>query len=363
MFSAAVCFLLSGHGVAQQLFPDGAGWYQPHPQGDIYVTAGRGAHWRDAIPDIPKSYYLDSIFFLNSSTGWLAMVGPRDPQHPHSDEMGGTEFALKIAFTTNSGAAWSIWDVRLVNASFPYAEIGGRASLWFVDSEHGWLNLGCGGNTAFPCGNLLAKKDGGHTWEFLPHGESGQVSFVSAARGWIVGGPGDQHVYGTQDGGQSWQDVSPEAPSDFGLVVSPVFLPVVIEDRGDVFLPAIFTTERGSTFVLFSAVDNGREWKPYIRTPIHRGNWLEFSVLGKDLLTAEISDQSLTLTTITPSGTSSSRHGQVPWSPWPAGFANVERFSMTDRDHGWATVWFDGGTGPKLFATANGGLSWADVTP
>jgi len=365
-----VSLAFSSLSIAQQLFPDGAGWYLSR---DLYLTTNWGAHWQDITPPAPKdyTYALSSVFFLNGSTGWVFLVGSDDPKHIRLDERGDEILNLKVASTTDSGATWSIGDATLPDYRHPLTPLTGVFNVWFVDTQHGWMNMMAReGNTAFPNGVLLKTKDGGHTWELEPTapGYFGQLSFATTNSGWLVGGPGNQHVYATGNGGKTWRDVSPKAPPELGPRVSPVFLPVSFQNAKQVFLPATYSVEKGTTFVLFSTQDNGRTWKRHITVPF--GNFLVFNVVGSNLVTAEMSKQSLTLTTITPAGETSKQNAEVPWVPWPSGVdmkgnrvleaANVVRFIMTNQNHGWALI----GMGDyRLFATDNGGRSWTDVTP
>ena len=66
--------------MAQQLFPDGAGWYRAsgYPstaaQRRLYWTPDWGAHWQDITPPIPDRYQLGAIFFLDRSSGWVFLI-------------------------------------------------------------------------------------------------------------------------------------------------------------------------------------------------------------------------------------------------------------------------------------------------
>jgi photosystem II stability/assembly factor-like uncharacterized protein len=362
-----VSLAFSSLSIAQQLFPDGAGWYQSR---DLYLTTNWGAHWKDITPQIPKGYKLYSVFFLDGSTGWVFLVGS-NPEHPQYDGYGEEITGLKIAFTTSAGASWSTWDIRLPDYRHPFPALAGNFNVWFVDAEHGWMNMDIPSSANFADGALLATKDEGHTWVLVPgdSGGSGQVSFVTVNKGWIVGGPGSQHVYATGNGGKTWRDVSPKAPPELGPRVSPVYLPASFQNAKQVFLPATYSVEKETTFVLFSTQDNGRTWKRHITVPF--GNFLVFNVVGSNLVTAEMSKLSLTLTTITPAGETSRQQADVPTVPWPLGMesnpgscaSDVYRLMMTDQDHGWAFLNCAASGSDELLATDNGGRSWTDVTP
>ncbi len=361
-----LCLLLSRVAVAQQLFPDGAGWFA---RGDaIYLTPSWGTQWREITPPVPKGYSRSAVFFLDGTTGWVFLVGSDDPEHPKRDQSGTEIVGLKIAATTDSGATWSTWDARLPDYRHPLAPIAGKFTVWFTDSDHGWMNMELPSSANFALGALLATRDGGHSWQELPNGPGvrGDVAFATAKSGWIVGGPGQEHVYNTEDGGKNWQEVFPKAPPDLGPKPSHFYLPVHFQGRKQVFLPAIYSLESASTFVLFSTQDRGDKWKRIVTVSIASGNWLVSDVVGSNLVTAEIANQSFTLTTFTAAGETSKQQATVPSVPYSLAStatcpAEVYRLIMTDQNRGWALITCpaDGG----VLLTQNGGRSWTDVTP
>lgn len=153
-------------------------------------------------------------------------------------------------------------------------------------------------STAIAGGALLATNDGGHTWSLMPHdpGISGEVSFLTVNIGCVVVGPGQEHIFSTENGGKTWQEVTPKIPPEFGAIVTYVCFPVAFQNSREVLLPVVYTTENRPTYVLFSTKDGGRTRSRRIAIPIKSGNWLEYAVVGRGVVTADLSDLTLTLT-------------------------------------------------------------------
>lgn len=225
-------------------------------------------------------------------------------------------------------------------------------------------------STAIAGGALLATNDGGHTWSLMPHdpGISGEVSFLTVNIGCVVVGPGQEHIFSTENGGKTWQEVTPKIPPEFGAIVTYVCFPVAFQNSREVLLPVVYTTENRPTYVLFSTKDGGRIWSRRIAIPIKSGNWLEYAVVGRGVVTADLSDLTLTLTLtrVAPGGERGTARARVPTVSSSSSMRDVcqpalYRLILPDADHGWVLTSCPVSRG--LLATQDGGRSWKEVTP
>ena len=203
---ALVCFtgIASAMTKPMGLVAPGVGWAV---QGDCVLlwTNDDGAHWTDITPHDPSSREIAGVSFLDASRGWV-LFAVRDEES--NDQTG-----FNLASTTNGGASWMV--TRLTpppsdtNVLFPYGEI------FFLDAADGWMNLVTG---------LLATTDGGKTWNPIVEanggGGYGPIRFTDRQNGWIAGGPDEEHLYITHDGGRHWKDVVVPAPRSISRLFS-----------------------------------------------------------------------------------------------------------------------------------------------
>lgn len=366
--------------MAQQLFPDGAGWYREsgYPstaaQRRLYWTSDWGAHWHDITPSVPDRYQLGQIFFLDRSRGWVFLVplcGARNG-FAHAD----LQARLKLAFTRDSGKNWTTTDVRLPDSSRQLALAYGLGGVTFPDAKHGWARIGF----ADPQGAydllLLTTKDGGRSWKSLSHPPSklGGVRFSNAKHGWMTdASSGSLQVWRTEDGGQTWLDVSPSVPDTFGTAFGEYGIAVQSPKR--VSVAAYFISPSDHWVLLFVTEDQGRTWKREITLPT-RGGWNHdtLEVVGSSIIRGELSElsrealkQTLTLTTFTEKGVSNKQQAEAPSLPplpqsdLPACPTQIYGLRMADQNHGWAYV--QCGITDMLFATSDAGKSWSNVSP
>ena len=281
--------------IAQQLFPNGAGWYRESgyrstaAQRRLYWTSDWGAHWQDITPPIPDRYQLGQIFFLDRSRGWVFLVpfcgarnGFANPD-PHAK--------VKLAITADSGKSWTTSDVGLLDYTRPLSLGDGLGCVSFADAEHGWARIGF----ADPQGAydllLLATKDGGRNWTSLSHPPSklGCMRFSNAKDGWMTDpSSGTLRVWRTQDGGQTWLDVSPTVPDTFGRAFGDYGIEA--QSRKGVSVAGYFMSPSGDQVLLWLTKDEGVTWKREIALPT-RGGWNHdaLTVVGSSIVRGELS--------------------------------------------------------------------------
>ena len=333
--------------------------------GRLYWTADAGGQWKDITPAAASAdEVVASVCFLDTSTGWV-LLG-------HAD---GEESRFDLASTTNAGESWSIKPVKIPNldqAAFP---LGGHAHIDFVDSLHGWMNLDLQSSSAIHSGILFVTQDGGSTWSWPPQQQSaGPIRFINAHDGWILS-PGGYELYVTHDGGKSWRTLSLEAPPELPRPIGATYAMPTFDDSKRGFLRVSYSGPETSTstLVLFGSGDGGQTWK---LDRVFRGLppdtiMSPSTVSQSNLITAAISNQRLTLTTVAPGqktsaaiGAPSSTSADIGNFPYVAAASEL---SFVDSERGWVLT-SESNCGPNtgcgtLLATTDGGRAWAEITP
>src|SRR5271165_3694281 len=201
--AVALAPVLTNDSVAQtcppcaQMFAPGVG-YLTEP-GKLFWTTDNGSHWANVtLPAPVKQEQVLSLFFLNTSTGWVLFGEAGDPE-PNLD----------IASTNDAGASWSVMHVDLpVNPNEPIMPQG---DIDFTDVDHGWMNLTVESGSAFHLGELFRTVDGGKKWIRVgAPGTEGKVRFIDQRNGWVLNGMGE--LLATHDGGDNWKEVSVTPP-------------------------------------------------------------------------------------------------------------------------------------------------------
>ena len=159
--------------------------------GAILHTSDGGATWTNHFPAGHKYAGLQGVYTLDGKTVW-ATGGTRGIEPPIVDGWG------IVHKTTNAGLTWTITDVDLVGHQTFNFILGISAA----DAKTAWA---VGGEGKI----LLKTTDGGATWN--PQWEPGdnldlnEVYAVNSSTVWVAG---DNSIWRTTDGGQSW-DGSP----------------------------------------------------------------------------------------------------------------------------------------------------------
>ncbi len=156
----------------------------------LYRTRDGGFTWTQQDPDMPDGYenaqaMVFAPIFFNENDGVLPV------------RLFWEETATAFYVTEDGGETWIVG--LPVTMSGKYA-IASLQDFWVWD----------GG------GVIMLTNNGGGTWEFLPTNfEPGEtlaaLDFVSPSTGWVLTGDGEGHraLYGTTDGGQSWDALIP----------------------------------------------------------------------------------------------------------------------------------------------------------
>ena len=134
--------------------------------GRLLLTADGGASWREATPpDVTLTGA--AVAFLDPATGWVAELA--------SDAPG----AVRVAATTDGGRTWLIHQHTLFAPNDPAGQSRALAMHW-LGRDTGWLVVRQATSSNFNQGTLFGTQDGGASWQrlTLPGGEP--VYFISA---------------------------------------------------------------------------------------------------------------------------------------------------------------------------------------
>ena len=338
---------------AMHLVTQNTGWVAGRK--NLMLTQDAGQHWTDITPPAKTVGNIKSVFFLNTTEGWVAssFTGTTIQVSP----------SFAISRTSDAGATWT---TELLTDSF---EAGSTPiSLDFVDTLHGWLMLRAPSGSNFSRGVLLATTDGGTSWKTLPTPPiGGEVRFTSSSIGWIAGGPAGNQLYVTRDGGQSWQQQSVAVPAGVNDATTPIYqLPKFVNNREGT-LAVLFGKSGTSQLVVYGTKDGGMTW----------GEVNAVSV-GSDATTAATSVVDANTFFVAPGnrdGFTAALKGvqnkNAEFFSKLAPYEAVTALEFADEHNGWVLV--DGGhcavgktqcsQESKLLATSDGGNTLKDVTP
>ncbi len=158
-------------------------WTEWQTTGDLLYTTDGGSTW-NIHEDVTGR--LADVFFINENKGWIAVDDGR------------------VFKTNNGGDSWSE-----VSNEGQFHE-----RVFFVNENVGWL-----------IGSSVRRSiDGGETWETQDVGNVQGIHFLDEQTGWVCG---PQKIYGTNDGGNNWNELWSES---WGLGSS-IFKTVFFEDE------------------------------------------------------------------------------------------------------------------------------------
>ena len=167
--------------------------------GVLIRTTNGGAKWED-VPGFANyvgfaNYWVLSLCFINSKTGWLFTKG----YWSYMDNS-------KILKTTNGGESWITQDY--LYGDYTQRELN---SFSFVSSDVGYCCGDFEDNSDYLHSGIVYKTtNGGNNWTLIKRDTLTKfysVFFINKDTGWVGGwkGPnGDGALYKTTDGGNSW---------------------------------------------------------------------------------------------------------------------------------------------------------------
>lgn len=300
----------------------------------LYWTSDAGRTWKDVSPSymhsnqISTPVRLKDAYFVDALNGWALLSD-------WGDNADAPEIILSS--TKNGGMDWTT--DRIVVPDVDPEALDGYGNLFFLDHNIGWLNLGLASSSNFNSGLLFKTMDGGKTWKHVRDDPwiAAEVFFKNAEDGWIAGGPGDQDLFVSHDGGETWKKTILKTPDniDANSFAAPA-LPIFIGETG--FVPVTYAQphEKNGLVVVYSTSDFGKSWHEELTLPLSHG------VSGGRQ----------------PIGIIKSTKGSVtPILAETAIGSGVLQVKFVDNLDGWASTW------QGLLRTSDGGATWTDVSP
>lgn len=311
------------------------GWYLSFApsaqQFSLYRTDDGARHWAKQLQG-SSSFSRSAeqrpwLQFLDDTHGFISAGSP-----------------ARLYRTVDGGLHW-------INVALPDAR---QYSLTFSDPNHGWDLVNYSQGHGYSALALFATSDGGETWLQLPSPPSDTINIVfrTPSDGWAGSAgatatesesPGPSYIYGTRDGGRTWQRdllgvLTPGSPRPGALVC---------------LLPSAGLIVPAQDSVLVSS-DNGFSWRS--------------RALPIQLSAAPASGGELALVdqthwwTITPGANATLRKSSDSGATWVVVASNlpwITGLEVIDAEHAWGYVQITKPISTKLEQSADGGLTWS----
>ena len=308
----------------------------------VVRTSDGGSSWYNATPP-DFSGAPASPFFLDASTGWLAVSG--------SDPTTGT-----LYHTSDGGVTWS-------STTVPF----GGGSLHFIDGMHGWDLVGLNAGMSHEAVAIFRTSDGGATWsrvfvndpsvagstDSLPLvGDKSGITVLEGQHAWVTGSQPSSdfiYVYTSQDGGTSWAHQNLSIPAAYSGAMTGANLPVFFGNNEAVLAVLLFANANGSEFYI--SHDGGQSWSA--TTPVDQGGFLSVAS-ASDFF---VWDGSAPLNV--------SHDGGASWSKVTPNINikdNMVSMQFINASTGWALT-SDASSHRMLYKSMDGGATWTVLIP
>jgi photosystem II stability/assembly factor-like uncharacterized protein len=328
------------------MFDPQNGWGQSEE--GLYRTRDGGQTWQAVSAPLPEGYQYNHITCLDINNAYITASDPQNPP-------------VLLLLTRDGGQTWGQAAISGRNPSFP--------ALIQVDEQTLFLFEGLGVGAGSQGIAISRSTDGGQTWEetfahqpgsttetSLPLGGLKSLpAFLDASLGFIGGSrpvENDIYFFRTEDGGRTWQPQSLPVPASINGYMAMTQNPITFRnDNQTLIAPVLFSLPQGDPqLVFFHSPDRGQTWSA--STPLAYGGAYFFL----NPQTAWVWADGALYT---------SRDGGLSWlnlgDPLPDG-ASINRLSFVDSENGWALV-FEPDFQTRLYATHDGGQTWARLTP
>jgi len=332
-----------------KLIAPGSGWAL---DGDrLFWTSDNGQNWDDITP-VNTQQGVSKAFFLDVKTGWAILSG--------SDGKGAS---LTVASTRDGGKSWQNAEVAL-DAATQRRQLSGAASVYFTDAQQGWLIVTLTSSSNFSIGAAFHTEDGGSTWTALPSPPAaGNISFATAQNGWMVGGPAQDQIWSTRDGGATWQSAVISAPEGCSGSQTVYSLPVFTgTSNGQLTASSVNSTSNCT--IDYITADGGQSWQTAQVSKNSTAQRIATASTGTQTRHAYISGAKITVEQ------DGARHqGTIPAGLQPNG--NITHVEFVDDSTGWLN--YSSGVcqaskancsqQSELLATVDGGKTFTTITP
>jgi len=257
-----------------------------------------------------------------------------------------TEKEGALLFTSDGGKTWNKIHGTAVGGKFD--------AVAFIDRKHGWA--------VNSKGQVWQSEDGGQSWieisKLKPSGSDDwqfnsavQLQFIDDRNGWIIE---TLSIWRTVDGGASWRKVFPPSPSEASVKGQPT---------SGSFLNSKSVWISGASGEVYDTKDGAETWR--IQTLLTNGDFTDVYFLDGQTgwLLGYVGGESGSYLFRTDDG------GQS-WRKYPVANVQIQSIGFLNADEGWAAG-SAGSSSPDngsisgvLLRTTDGGRSWkrVDVT-
>jgi len=309
----------------------------------LSATQDGGASWSKVSPAGVLPDQIRGVH-LAGETGWIVVA------------TGNTKHPLALYRTADRGATWTVTTLSAPRD----VDVAAPATVEPVDDMHLFIGLRLQPSRwSLTRGLLLRTSDGGTTWAKTSLPAGGELSFPTARDGWLAGGIAHERLFASHDGGKTWKQVAPK-PAIAGAASTAYALPTFTSATDGVLSVSLAAGTR-STLAFETTYDGGRSWQVAALVKVGKSLRVATSVptavVDSTLWLAAVNgklvalgDEGLTRTTV----------GALP------GTVSALRFASSSA--GWAEVPSTCATRTavcplKLFATADGGVTWTRLRP
>ena len=320
----------------------------------ILRTEDGGYTWEDVSPPLLGTATKAAAFFQGSENAWVLYT---------DTDIGPLTDAPSVWVTTDGGNTWGGVSLPLSGME----EFFAPGNFTFTDFSRGWLLVHVGAGMSHDYSEIFATQNGGQNWTQIADPTSPDtgglmslpntaLAFADANWGWVTKDnqatrPGGYLMQST-DGGLSWDEVFPPAPSELDWYAdgvacrseSPVF--PASQTGYLLFTCRDFANDAPPRSFFYATTDGGGTWR-YTPLPasVHQLIFLtpdDGWAFGRKIFRTTDGGQTWTLVK------------QVHWDG---------QFSFVDAQHGWAVA-RNRDTGEiALVSTSDGGATWQIIQP
>ncbi len=168
----------------------------------VIITRDGGDHW-EKVPcsALPETESGEAGFAASNSNisvindhVWIVSGGKR----------------ARVFYSADKGLSWEVFETPIIQGG----AMTGIYSVDFFDENNGVIFGGNWEEKDFNEGNKAVSSDGGRTWELISNGEGpgyrSSVRYVPGSNGKSMVAVGSPGISYTDDGGDSWQELSSE---------------------------------------------------------------------------------------------------------------------------------------------------------
>ncbi|HKY55095.1 MAG TPA: hypothetical protein VJM08_12350, partial [Anaerolineales bacterium] len=210
----------------------------------LFWTSDAGQTWTEIGPSFPGDASVVDVRFIDSNIGWVLVTLP----NPDGSIL------FQLSQTDDRGTTWTTRVLSLFESGeiASYAE---KAEMGWFDSQAGWISVKQTSSSNFSLGTLFRTSDGGNSWSRFMLPVADRTYFSDPLTGWAIGGAANNELFTTQDGGETWKNVS---SSDIALDGQTVLYPPVISGGHGVFVMTKEGTE--NTLNVYTLQNSSDKW-------------------------------------------------------------------------------------------------------